>query len=84
MIITGVGLKGGGWSSNYDQKTSLWRMKILLLLKTERRKCLSLWIGAFRLEVVNPENQLVSSVQFWAGYSWQDNTGEVAQFVLTK
>lgn len=30
--------------------------------------------GAYRIEVSNPDNELVSSSRFWAGYSWQDNT----------
>ncbi len=29
--------------------------------------------GAYRLEVKAP-NEAVSSVRFWAGYSWQDNS----------
>lgn len=29
--------------------------------------------GAYRLEVKAP-NETVSSVRFWAGYSWQDNS----------
>ncbi|MDL2286694.1 alpha-2-macroglobulin family protein, partial [Desulfococcaceae bacterium OttesenSCG-928-F15] len=30
--------------------------------------------GPYRVEVEDPETGLVSSLRFWAGYSWQDNT----------
>ncbi len=30
--------------------------------------------GSYRLEVTDPETGAVSSIRFWAGYSWQDNT----------
>ncbi|SPY78090.1 alpha-2-macroglobulin family protein [Providencia rustigianii] len=68
--------ESGGWGSNYDQKDLVMANENITIEKDGTAK-LSFPVdwGSFRLEVVNPENQLVSSLQFWAGYSWQDNTG---------
>ena len=30
--------------------------------------------GSYRLEVVDTKNNIMSSVRFWSGYSWEDNT----------
>ena len=68
--------ESGGWSSNYDQKDLVMANENIAIAKDGTAKvAFPVDWGAFRLEVLNPENQLVSSLQFWAGYSWQDNTG---------
>ncbi|MFH6839339.1 alpha-2-macroglobulin family protein [Providencia sp. 2024EL-00732] len=68
--------ESGGWSSNYDQKDLVMANENITIAKDGTAKVsFPVDWGAFRLEVVNPENKLVTSLQFWAGYSWQDNTG---------
>lgn len=68
--------ESGGWTSNYDQKDLVMANENIKIEKDGTAKVsFPVDWGSFRLEVVNEDNKLVSSLQFWAGYSWQDNAG---------
>lgn len=64
-----------GWQSQYDQK-DLVEGETSLSLKADEVGKVSFPVewGAYRLEVKGPDDT-VSSLRFWAGYSWQDNSG---------
>lgn len=65
-----------GWSSGYDQKDLVMSDDKINIAKDGTAKVtVPVSWGAYRLEVVDPSTGLTSSVRFWAGYSWQDNTG---------
>ncbi|EJD6111174.1 MG2 domain-containing protein [Morganella morganii] len=65
-----------GWSSGYDQKDLVMSDDKISIAKDGTAKVtVPVSWGAYRLEVVDPSTGLTSSVRFWAGYSWQDNTG---------
>ncbi|VEI40702.1 protease inhibitor [Citrobacter youngae] len=66
--------EGEGWQSQFDQK-DLVEGEQTLDLKADETGKVSFPVewGAYRLEVKAP-NDAVSSVRFWAGYSWQDNS----------
>ncbi|MGV7960711.1 alpha-2-macroglobulin [Photorhabdus tasmaniensis] len=67
---------GEGWQSGYDQKDLVMADEHIQIAQDGTVKVsFPVDWGSYRIEVVNPENQLVTSVNFWAGYSWQDNTG---------
>lgn len=63
-----------GWQSQFDQK-DLPEGEETLNLKAGETGKVSFPVewGAYRLEVKGP-GETVSSVRFWAGYSWQDNS----------
>ena len=63
-----------GWKSQFDQK-DLVEGEESLNLKADETGKVSFPVewGAYRLEVKGP-NDTLSSVRFWAGYSWQDNS----------
>ncbi|HEY2451628.1 MAG TPA: alpha-2-macroglobulin [Scandinavium sp.] len=63
-----------GWQSQYDQK-DLVEGEQSLDLKADETGKVSFPVdwGSYRLEVKAPDDT-VSSVRFWAGYSWQDNS----------
>ncbi|MEW5560659.1 alpha-2-macroglobulin [Enterobacter asburiae] len=63
-----------GWQSQFDQK-DLVEGEQSLDLKADETGKVSFPVdwGSYRLEVKAPDNT-VSSVRFWAGYSWQDNS----------
>jgi uncharacterized protein YfaS (alpha-2-macroglobulin family) len=63
-----------GWKSQFDQK-DLVEGEESLNLKADETGKVSFPVewGAYRLEVKGPDDTL-SSVRFWAGYSWQDNS----------
>ncbi|CDG20754.1 Uncharacterized lipoprotein yfhM [Xenorhabdus poinarii G6] len=65
-----------GWDSNYNQKDLVMADESIRLAENGTAK-ISFPVdwGSYRIEVVNPQNQLVTSLNFWAGYAWQDNTG---------
>ncbi|EKT55719.1 alpha-2-macroglobulin family protein [Providencia sneebia] len=68
--------ESGGWTSNYDQKDLAIANENIKIAKDGTAKVsFPVDWGSYRLEVINQENTLVSSIQFWAGYSWQDNAG---------
>ena len=63
-----------GWKSQFDQK-DLVEGEESLNLKADETGKVSFPVewGAYRLEVKG-SNDTLSSVRFWAGYSWQDNS----------
>lgn len=63
-----------GWQSQFDQKDLLEGEQSLDLKADETgRVSFPVEWGSYRLEVKAPDDTL-SSVRFWAGYSWQDNS----------
>lgn len=64
-----------GWQSRFDQKDLVEDERSVSIAAdgTARVEYPVDW-GSYRLEVRSKENSGVSSVRFWAGYSWQDNT----------
>ncbi|HEY1847124.1 MAG TPA: alpha-2-macroglobulin [Buttiauxella sp.] len=66
---------GQGWQSQYDQKDLVEAEQKLDLAAGETGKvAFPVEWGSYRLEVREADNNIVSSVRFWAGYSWQDNS----------
>lgn len=66
---------GQGWQSQYDQKDLVEAEQKLDIKAGETGKvAFPVEWGAYRLEVRSPDTPIVSSVRFWAGYSWQDNS----------
>lgn len=64
-----------GWQSLYDKKDLiLLRQQIDIAAEGSTKVSFPVEWGAYRLEVKDPQTHQVSSVRFWAGYSWQDNT----------
>ncbi|KAA8995725.1 alpha-2-macroglobulin family protein [Affinibrenneria salicis] len=64
-----------GWAAQYDQKDlNMAEETVNLTAGGSAQVSFPVEWGAYRLEVVDPGNQLLSSVRFWAGYSWQDNS----------
>ncbi len=67
--------EGQGWQSQYDQKDLVEAEQKLDLAVGETGKvAFPVEWGSYRLEVRGVDNETVSSVRFWAGYSWQDNS----------
>ena len=67
--------EGQGWQSQYDQKDLLEaEQKVDLAAGETGRVSFPVEWGSYRLEVRAPDSEIVSSVRFWAGYSWQDNS----------
>lgn len=67
--------EGEGWQSRYDQKDLVEETKqITLSSEGEAKVAFPVEWGPYRIEVVAPGEEARSSVRFWAGYSWQDNT----------
>ncbi len=63
-----------GWESQFDQKDLVEGEQSLDLAADATGKVsFPVEWGSYRLEVKAP-NETVSSVRFWAGYSWQDNS----------
>ncbi|TCC14252.1 alpha-2-macroglobulin family protein [Kosakonia quasisacchari] len=63
-----------GWQSQFDQKDLVEGEQNLTLAADETGKVsFPVDWGSYRLEVKGPDDT-ISSVRFWAGYSWQDNT----------
>lgn len=64
-----------GWQSLYDKKDLvLAREQIDIAANGSTKVSFPVEWGAYRLEVEDPQTHQVSSLRFWAGYSWQDNT----------
>ncbi|PHM38283.1 alpha-2-macroglobulin family protein [Xenorhabdus innexi] len=65
----------GGWDSGYDQKDLVMADEAVQITENGTAKIsFPVEWGSYRIEIVDQKNQLVSSLNFWAGYSWQDNT----------
>ncbi|MEO3739418.1 alpha-2-macroglobulin [Kosakonia sp. WA-90] len=63
-----------GWQSQFNQKDLVEGEQSLNLAANETGKVtFPVEWGAYRLEVKGPDDT-ISSVRFWAGYSWQDNS----------
>ncbi|EOJ3160319.1 alpha-2-macroglobulin [Citrobacter koseri] len=63
-----------GWQSQFDQKDLVEGEQTLDISADETGKVsFPVDWGSYRLEVKAP-NDAISSVRFWAGYSWQDNS----------
>ena len=66
---------GEGWQSRYDQKDLVEDQRQINISADEvARVEFPVDWGSYRLEVRSDNNPAVSSIRFWAGYSWQDNT----------
>lgn len=67
--------EGEGWQSRYDQKDLIEETRRLTLSEQgEAKVAFPVEWGPYRIEVAAPDETARSSVRFWAGYSWQDNT----------
>lgn len=72
-----------GWQSQFDQKDLVEGEQELSLKADETGKVtFPVEWGSYRLEVKAPD-EMVSSVRFWAGYSWQDNSDGTGQHAPT-
>lgn len=66
-----------GWNSNFHQKDLVMDEQTIKITKGSTVKVsFPVDWGYYRLEVENPNTQLVTSYQFRAGYWWQENTEE--------
>ena len=67
--------EGEGWQSRFDQKDLVEETRqITLNQQGEARVAFPVEWGSYRIEAIAPDSDLRSSIRFWAGYSWQDNT----------
>ncbi|WP_337239863.1 alpha-2-macroglobulin [Proteus faecis] len=65
-----------GWESGYNEKDLQMDEQTIKIAKDGTAKvAFPVEWGSYRIEVVDPKTELVSSLRFWAGYSWMDNTG---------
>lgn len=65
----------GGWSSRYDQKDLVISQQTKSVVANQVLKVsYPVEWGSYRIEVEDPTTGITSSLRFWAGYSWQDNT----------
>ncbi|MFS2222056.1 alpha-2-macroglobulin family protein [Pantoea sp. B65] len=66
---------GEGWQSRYEQKDLTEEQQQITLAAdgTARVEFPVDW-GSYRLEVRTADEKAITSIRFWAGYSWQDNT----------
>ncbi len=66
---------GEGWQSRYDQKDLVEdQRQININADGVARVEFPVDWGSYRLEVRSGDTPAISSIRFWAGYSWQDNT----------
>lgn len=64
-----------GWSYNYNEKyLNLSEETISVAEGGTAKVSFPVEWGPYRVEVEDSQTGLVSSLRFWAGYSWQDNT----------
>ncbi|CAM3732057.1 hypothetical protein BS639_03990 [Rouxiella silvae] len=64
-----------GWQSLYDKKDlAIARQQIDIAADGSAKVSFPVEFGAYRIEVEDPQSHQISSLRFWAGYSWQDNT----------
>ena len=66
---------GEGWQSRYEQKDLQEQQQQVSLAAdgTARVEFPVDW-GSYRIEVRTADEKTLTSLRFWAGYSWQDNT----------
>ncbi|MET3715515.1 uncharacterized protein YfaS (alpha-2-macroglobulin family) [Pseudomonas sp. PvP001] len=64
-----------GWSYNYNETyLNLSEETVSVAEGGTTKVSFPVEWGPYRVEVEDPQTGLVSSLRFWAGYSWQDNT----------
>ncbi|MFD3302269.1 alpha-2-macroglobulin family protein [Aquipseudomonas alcaligenes] len=64
-----------GWNYHYNEKfLNLGEEGIKVAAGGTAKVSFPVEWGPYRVEVTDPETDLTSSLRFWAGYSWQDNT----------
>ncbi|MEH6486076.1 MULTISPECIES: alpha-2-macroglobulin [Pseudomonas] len=63
-----------GWSNNYNEKfLTLSEEQISVAQGSTAKVSFPVEWGPYRVEVIDPQSKMLSSVRFWAGYRWQDN-----------
>ena len=66
--------EGDGWSYHYNEKYLNLSEETVTVAKGGTAKVsFPVEWGPYRVEVEDPQTGLLSSLRFWAGYSWQDN-----------
>ncbi|MFG0380188.1 alpha-2-macroglobulin [Pseudomonas sp. zbq_18] len=64
-----------GWSYHYNEKfLNLGEEGIKVAAGGTAKVSFPVEWGPYRVEVIDPSTGLLSSLRFWAGYSWQDNS----------
>jgi uncharacterized protein YfaS (alpha-2-macroglobulin family) len=64
-----------GWSYHYNEKyLNLDEQTVSIKKDSTVKVSFPVEWGPYRVEVEDPQTGLVSSLRFWAGYRWQDNT----------
>ena len=64
-----------GWSYHFNEKFLSLNEETLSIKKDSTAKIsFPVEWGPYRVEVEDPSTGIVSSLRFWAGYRWQDNT----------
>ncbi|PNK69635.1 alpha-2-macroglobulin family protein [Hafnia paralvei] len=67
--------ESSGWQSQYDQKDlAVGEQTLNIAAEGSAKVSFPVEWGSYRIEVKDPDNGLINSVRFWAGYRWQDNT----------
>ncbi|WP_206019369.1 hypothetical protein, partial [Pseudomonas viridiflava] len=63
------------WSYHFNEKfLNLNEETVSLKKDTTAKISFPVEWGPYRVEVEDPSTGMVSSMRFWAGYRWQDNT----------
>ncbi|HCP57287.1 MAG TPA: hypothetical protein DIU04_21460, partial [Pseudomonas sp.] len=63
-----------GWSNNYNEKfLTLSEEQVSVAQGSTAKVSFPVEWGPYRVEVIDPQSKMLSSVRFWAGYRWQDN-----------
>ncbi|MDG9924571.1 MULTISPECIES: alpha-2-macroglobulin [unclassified Pseudomonas] len=64
-----------GWNYHYNEKfLNLGEEGIKVAAGGTAKVSFPVEWGPYRVEVTDPQTDITSSLRFWAGYSWQDNT----------
>lgn len=65
-----------GWQAQYDQKEFVLSEQSVKVMAggTTKIRFLPDDLGSYRIEVVDLNSDVVSSMRFWSGYRWSDNT----------
>lgn len=65
----------GGWNYHYNEKFLISDERLVdVAANGTTRVSFPVQWGPYRVEVEDPQTGMVSSLRFWAGYRWQDNT----------
>ncbi|BCD84947.1 lipoprotein [Pseudomonas solani] len=66
---------GEGWSYHYNEKfLNVDEQLVDVAANGTTKVSFPVEWGAYRVEVEDPQSGVISSLRFWAGYRWQDNT----------